>query len=103
MAGFGPADVTRLLADAGIIRNRAKIEAVIRNAAAALAVPGGMAAMFWSTPSDPAAAPPAPVTTADVPAWTPASKALAQELKPPRVLVHRPGHGVRHLPGLRRG
>jgi DNA-3-methyladenine glycosylase I len=36
IAGFGPADVTRLLGDPGIIRNRAKIEAVINNARRAL-------------------------------------------------------------------
>jgi DNA-3-methyladenine glycosylase I len=41
VAEFGPDDVTRLLGDAGIIRNRAKITAVIGNARAALAVAHG--------------------------------------------------------------
>jgi DNA-3-methyladenine glycosylase I len=82
VAQFGPDDVSRLLGDAGIIRNRAKIMAVIGNAKAALAVPGGVAALFWSYADDPADTHPAgPLTMADVPAWTPASKALARELR----------------------
>jgi DNA-3-methyladenine glycosylase I len=82
VAGFGPDDVTRLLGDAGIIRNRAKIAAAIGNARAALAVPGGLAALFWSYAADPASGPSAgPVTMAEVPAWTPASKALARDLR----------------------
>src|SRR5580700_13731 len=44
VAAFGPADVTRLLADAGIVRNRAKIEAAIGNARAAADLPSGLAA-----------------------------------------------------------
>ncbi len=78
VAGFGPDDVTRLLADPGIVRNRAKIEAVIGNARAALALPGGVAALVWSYADDQAAA---PETLDDVPPSTPASKALAKELK----------------------
>jgi DNA-3-methyladenine glycosylase I len=78
VAGFGPDDVTRLLADPGIVRNRAKIEAVIGNARAALALPGGVAALVWNYADDQAAA---PATLDDVPPSTPASKALAKELK----------------------
>ncbi len=78
VAGFGPGDVSRLLADAGIIRNRAKIEAAIANARAALDMPGGLAAAVWRY-ADPDA--PAPRTLADVPATTPGSVALARELK----------------------
>src|SRR5258708_166707 len=48
VAAFGPADVSRLLADPGIVRNKAKIEAAIRNAAAALQLPAGLAALVWS-------------------------------------------------------
>jgi len=82
VAEFGPADVTRLLGDAGIIRNRAKITAVIGNARAALAVPGGLAALVWSYAADPADASSAgPATMAEIPAWTPASEALARELR----------------------
>src|SRR5579859_4999716 len=78
VAAFGPADEARLLADPGIVRNRAKISAVIGNARAALEVPGGLAALMWRYASGPA---PAPVTLADVPAQTPASKACARELR----------------------
>ena len=78
VAGFGPADEARLLADPGIVRNRAKIIAVIGNARAALSVPGGFAALIWRYADSPAAA---PVTLADVPAQTTASKACARELR----------------------
>jgi len=78
VAGFGPADVARLLADAGIVRNRAKIEAAINNARAALALPDGLAALVWSYADGQERA---PVTLADVPAWTPGSKALSKELR----------------------
>ncbi len=78
VAGFGPADVARLLADSGIVRNRAKIEAAINNARAALALPDGLAALVWSYADGPERA---PVTLADVPAWTPGSKALSKELR----------------------
>jgi DNA-3-methyladenine glycosylase I len=78
VAGFGPADEARLLADPGIVRNRAKVRAVIGNARAALAVPGGLAALVWRYSGPPEAA---PVTMADVPAWTPASQACARELR----------------------
>jgi len=78
VAAFGPGDEQRLLADAGIVRNRAKIEAVIGNARAALAVPGGLAALVWRYAETPARV---PATMADVPASTPASKACASELR----------------------
>jgi DNA-3-methyladenine glycosylase I len=78
VAKYGPDDVTRLLGDARIVRNRAKIEAVIGNARAALGVPGGVAALVWSYAGDQDRA---PVTLAEIPASTPGSKALAKELK----------------------
>jgi DNA-3-methyladenine glycosylase I len=78
VAAFGPDDEARLLADAGIVRNRAKIEAAIANARAALDLPEGLAARVWKYASD---AVPAPVTLADVPAVTPASKALSKDLR----------------------
>jgi DNA-3-methyladenine glycosylase I len=78
VAAFGPADEERLLADPGIVRNRAKIRAVIGNARAALAVPGGLAALVWRYDDGPRAA---PVNMADVPAQTPASRACARELR----------------------
>ena len=78
VAAYGPDDVARLLADASIVRNRAKIEAAIANAKAALGLPAGLAAVVWRY-ADPDA--PAPPTLADVPATTPGSTALAKELK----------------------
>lgn len=76
VAAFGQSDVDRLLADAGIVRNRAKIEAAIANARAALDV--GLSDLVWRH-ADPAS--PVPKTLADVPAQTPGSKALAKELR----------------------
>jgi DNA-3-methyladenine glycosylase I len=78
VAGFGPADVARLLADSGIVRNRAKIEAAINNARAALTLPEGLAALVWSYADGQERT---PVTLADVPASTPGSKALSKELR----------------------
>ncbi|WP_304438016.1 DNA-3-methyladenine glycosylase I [Modestobacter sp. Leaf380] len=79
VADFGDDDVARLMADAGIVRNRAKIEAALRNARAAQQLPDGLSALLWSfAPSGPR---PAPATLADVPATTPESTALATGLK----------------------
>jgi DNA-3-methyladenine glycosylase I len=78
VARFGPDDVARLLADPAIVRNRAKIEAAVGNARAALTLPDGLAALVWKYAGGQEKA---PVTLADVPAWTPRSKALSKELK----------------------
>jgi DNA-3-methyladenine glycosylase I len=81
VAGYGAADVARLLADRGIVRNRAKIEAVIGNARAALKLPAGLAALVWSYAGQ-ARDGKTPVRTLDdLPAATAESKALAAELK----------------------
>jgi len=79
VAGFGDDDVRRLLADAGMVRNRAKIEATIANARRTLdAVPEGLDSLLWSfAPSDH----PQPATLADVPSTSPASTAMARELR----------------------
>ncbi|MEU4715232.1 DNA-3-methyladenine glycosylase I [Micromonospora purpureochromogenes] len=79
VAGYGEADVTRLLADAGIVRNRAKIEAAIANARAALELPDGLSALLWSYAPPPRAA--RPESFAQVPALTPESTAMAKALK----------------------
>ena len=79
VAGFGPEDVERLMADAGIVRNRAKIAAAVRNARAAQELPEGLSDLLWSfAPSGPR---PRPATLADVPATSPESTAMAKELK----------------------
>ncbi|MFE9652684.1 DNA-3-methyladenine glycosylase I [Micromonospora sp. NPDC006431] len=79
VAGYGEADVARLLADAGIVRNRAKIEAAVANARAALELPGGLSALLWSYAPPPR--PARPRSNASVPALTPESTALAKALK----------------------
>jgi DNA-3-methyladenine glycosylase I len=78
VASFGDADVARLMADPGIVRNRAKVNAAIVNARAVLGLPDGLSALVWKYAGDPEAA---PRTLADVPPSTPASKALSAELR----------------------
>ena len=82
VAQFGQADVERLMSDAGIVRNRAKVLATITNARATLALredpDGDLAAFVWSfRPTDT----PRPVTHADVPTTSPESLALSKALK----------------------
>jgi DNA-3-methyladenine glycosylase I len=81
VAAFGDEDLARLMADAGIVRNRRKIEAAIVNARATVALreDGGLARLVWSHRPDPSR--PAPGAMADLPAQTAESKALATELK----------------------
>jgi DNA-3-methyladenine glycosylase I len=79
VAEFGEADVQRLLADAGIVRNRAKIEAAVANARAAADLPGGLSKLLWSFAPQPRAS--RPDSFAAVPAATDESKALAKALK----------------------
>jgi DNA-3-methyladenine glycosylase I len=79
VARFGARDVQRLLADAGIVRNRAKVEAALANARAAADLPEGLARLFWSFA--PSGRRRAPRMLAEVPASTPESSALARELK----------------------
>jgi DNA-3-methyladenine glycosylase I len=77
VARFGSADVARLLADAGIVRHRGKIEAVINNAARAVEIVrerGSLAAFVWQFEPEPAR----DRQTASV---TPESQAMARELK----------------------
>ena len=78
VAGFGPDDIARLLADPGIVRNRAKIEAAVENAQAALELPAGLADLVWQYAE---AVVRVPVSLADVPAMTSQSKALAKDLR----------------------
>jgi DNA-3-methyladenine glycosylase I len=81
IAGFGDADVARLMDDAGIVRNRRKIEATITNARALLELHEAgetLDEFVWSF------APPArgrPASLAGVPASTPESLALSKALK----------------------
>ena len=78
VARFDEADVARLLADSGIVRNRAKIEAAIANARVVAALGADFAAQILAFRQP---ARPRPVTLAEVPAATPESKALATRLR----------------------
>ncbi|WP_280238169.1 DNA-3-methyladenine glycosylase I [Nocardia abscessus] len=78
VARFGADDVARLMADAGIVRNRSKIDAAIANARVARDLDVGLDELLWSFAPPPR---PRPRTGADVPATTPESTALAKELK----------------------
>ncbi len=78
MAAFGDEDVERLMGDAAIVRNRAKIEAAIANARAAAQLGEPLTDLIWSFAPPPR---PAPRRPEDVPATTPESTALARELK----------------------
>ena len=80
VASFDDADVVRLMADAGIVRNRLKVDATIANARATVALRerGGLADLVWSyRPEDT----PKPMSWAEVPAVSPESVALAKRLK----------------------
>jgi DNA-3-methyladenine glycosylase I len=80
VAAFAEGDIERLLADSGIIRNRAKIVATIRNAAATIALrhEGGLAELIWSFQP---AATPAPRSVAEIPTISAASIALSKALR----------------------
>lgn len=78
MARFDDGDVARLLADAGIVRHRGKIEAVIHNARRAcelVEAEGSLAAFFWRFEDKGKAAPPQSRST------SPASELLSKELR----------------------
>ena len=79
VAAFDDADIERLMADAGIVRNRAKVAATIANAHAVLALDGSLDELLWSfAPRPPRVA---PRGLGDVPAVTDESTAMAKELK----------------------
>lgn len=80
VAAFGDDDVARLLDDAGIVRNRAKIAATITNANATVAfrADGGLADFVWSFRPDDT---PRPRTAAEVPTTSPESTALSKALR----------------------
>ncbi len=80
VARFDEADEQRLLADAGIVRNRAKIAATITNARATLDLRerGGLVDLVWSYRPE---ATPRPRTAAEVPTRSPESVALSKRLR----------------------
>jgi DNA-3-methyladenine glycosylase I len=80
VAGFGESDVERLMADAGIVRNRMKIQATIRNAEAIIALrdEGGLVSFVWSFQPETTLA---PRRLAEIPTSTPESVALSKALR----------------------
>ena len=78
VAAYSGRDVDRLMADTGIVRNRAKIEATIANARAVAALDTDLPELLWSFAPPPR---PRPATMAEVPSQTPESAALARELR----------------------
>ena len=80
VAAFGEPDVERLMADAGIVRNRAKILAAITNARATIALraEGGLVDFVWSFRPE---ATPEPRSMAEVPTTSPESVALSKALR----------------------
>lgn len=80
VAAYTDADRERLMADAGIVRNRRKIDATITNAQATLDLRAdeGLADLIWSYQPK---AQPAPRTAGEVPTTSPESKALAKALR----------------------
>jgi DNA-3-methyladenine glycosylase I len=83
IARYGEADMARLMADAGIVRNRLKIESTIANARAALKLresDGGLDAYFWNF-VDGRPIVNAPADLSQVPAHTPLSDTIGKDLK----------------------
>jgi DNA-3-methyladenine glycosylase I len=80
VAAFDDDDVERLMGDAGIVRNRAKITATITNARATVALrpDRGLADLVWSFRP---ASTPAPRTAAEVPTTSDESVALSKALR----------------------
>jgi DNA-3-methyladenine glycosylase I len=84
IAEYGPGDIERLLADPGIIRNRLKVQAAVKNAAAFLALQrehGTFDAFIWSFTGGGTLAAAPPVGVGDVPATRPESDAMSKALK----------------------
>ena len=78
VARYTDRDVTRLMADVGIVRNRAKIEATISNARVAVDLDVDLSDLLWSYAPPPR---PRPRTLSDVPSLSPESQAMAKDLK----------------------
>ena len=84
VAAFGPADVERLVADAGIVRNRAKIHATIGNARGVLEIAresGSFDSWLWAHVEGPPRRLPPGATHADVPSTDPLAHRLSRELR----------------------
>lgn len=84
VAAYGEADVARLLGDARIVRNRAKVEATIANARAVAALHEAgetLVDVAWAHAPDPPVPRPRRATLAEVPSTSPESTALSKDLR----------------------
>jgi DNA-3-methyladenine glycosylase I len=91
IARYTKRDIDRLMADTGIVRNRAKVEATIANARAVADLDVDLGELLWSfaPPSRPR-----PVDLSQIPAVTPESTAMAKN-EAPRLPIRRPDDGLR--------
>lgn len=78
LADWTEADVERVLADPGVIRNRAKVTSVVTNARVALDLPGGLAAYVESHAAPPASR---PRNMSELRSTSPESVAMAKDLR----------------------
>lgn len=84
VASYGDRDVERLMSDAGIVRNRAKIDATVSNARAVVEMAEAgddLGELLWSFAPPDRISRPRPASLSDVAAVSPESKAMARELK----------------------
>ncbi len=84
VAAYGEADIERLLADPGIVRNRLKIEAIINNARRVLEIQEGFGSLdnyMWQFTGHKTLRMPGIRSWKDVPAVTPESEAMSKDLK----------------------
>ena len=84
VASYGPPERERLLADAGIIRNRLKVDAARQNAGALIGVQrehGSFDSYLWGFIGGEPLVRPEPLTAETIPARTPESDALSKDLK----------------------
>jgi DNA-3-methyladenine glycosylase I len=84
ISAYGPDDRARLMADAGIVRNRLKVEAAVKNARAYLATRaehGSFDTYIWGFVGGSPIVKPAPASWAEVPATTAVSDAMWKDLR----------------------
>ena len=103
IARFGPDDVERLLGDAGIVRNRAKIEATIANARATVDLRDAGTPLHEIVWAHRPPARPAPASFADVPAQIAGGGGAGQDAQEGRLSLRRADHDLRRDAGLRAG
>ena len=100
VARYTDRDIERLMNDAGIVRNRAKIEATIANARAVADLDVDLGELLWSFAPAPR---PRPADMSEVPAVTAGVEGDGQGTEAPRVQIRGPDDGLRPDAGHRNG